>query len=733
MSRPRLELALEKLEPANWKRFEEFASAFLVTDYPNLRTVATPSGDQGRDAELFSSDETQTVLQYSVTHQWASKIRTTATTVHKNFPDAKVLVYVTNQQIGAAADAIKREIKSKHKLLVDIHDRTFFMDRLEGDDHREAVADQLAKDIVDPFLEGRGVIERKAQALTTLEARAALLYLALQWEDDTREKGLTSLAFDALVRSVLRSTHSDSRMPRTEIHKQVCEILDGHEPAFVSKQTDLALGRLSKRLIRHWVKEDQFCLTYDERVRLNDRLAIVENSDIRLNADIASVINAILPADKVLPDAAIDYVASLSRKVIETFLLSRGELFVSALSTGQLHQLGLEQIRHMVLSEAQKSPTKLVDPKLIPTLIESVVGRILLKPSEAVENYLRDLSDAYTLLAFLKQTPDVQGAVKKMFSEGEIWLDTSILLPVFAEELVPVEKSKFRRMLTIARDSGLKLRVTKGVIEEVERHMNRALICSRWQSAGWKGRIPFLLAFYIECGLAQSTFGGWLETFRGENRPEDDIAEYLHQFIGIEVGDLDNDIARMPTDFRIAVKEVWTQIQGARRQKSGSDIDPHLILRLAEHDTQNYVGVLGRRSQEKLSPFGYTCWWLTIDHLAFDIRNQVAGRLGQPPLPSPVMSADFLLNYLSFGPIRGRVAKHSLGTLPLALDPSLIEYLTPELLHVASDARNKSEGLPEHVIRRKVRDALDEARRRIGYVTTQGLKVLSEALIEEIE
>ncbi len=390
MNRPRLELALEKLQPTNWKRFEEFASAFLVTDYPNLRTVATPSGDEGRDAELFSPDETQTVLQYSVTTQWASKIRITATTICKNFPDAKVLIYVTNQQIGAAADALKREIKLKHKLIVDIHDRAFFMDRFEGDDHREAVSDQLAKDIVDPFLEGRGVIEHKAQALTTLEARAALVYLALQWEDDTREKGLSSLAFEALVRSVLRSTHSENRISRTQIHTQICEILDGHDPAFVSKQTDLALGRLSKKLIRHWVKEDEFCLTYDERVRINDRLATVENSDIRLNSDIASVVRAITPVNKTLSDDAIDYVASLSRKVIETFLLSRGELFVSALSTGQLHQLGLEEIRHMVVTEAQKSPTKLVDSKLIPTLVESVVGRILLKPSEAVENYLRD-------------------------------------------------------------------------------------------------------------------------------------------------------------------------------------------------------------------------------------------------------------------------------------------------------------------------------------------------------
>jgi hypothetical protein len=40
--------------------------------------------------------------------------------------------------------------------------------------------------------------------------------------------------------------------------------------------------------------------------------------------------------------------------------------------------------------------------------------------------------------------------------------------------------------------------------------------------------------------------------------------------------------------------------------------------------------------------------------------------------------------------------------------------------------------MPEHVIRRKVRDALDQARRRIGPITMSGVRILSDALAVEV-
>ncbi len=74
----RFRFALKEVEPAQWQRFERLASQFVGDEFGNLRTLASASGDGGRDAELWQpSDDPGVVLQYSVQADWKSKIRRT--------------------------------------------------------------------------------------------------------------------------------------------------------------------------------------------------------------------------------------------------------------------------------------------------------------------------------------------------------------------------------------------------------------------------------------------------------------------------------------------------------------------------------------------------------------------------------------------------------------------------------------------------------------------------------
>jgi len=53
-------------------------------------------------------------------------------------------------------------------------------------------------------------------------------------------------------------------------------------------------------------------------------------------------------------------------------------------------------------------------------------------------------------------------------------------------------------------------------------------------------------------------------------------------------------------------------------------------------------------------------------------------------------------------------------SLPLILDIEMSESMPYDLLGLADKVRKENERLPEYVIRRKVRDAIDRARRRKG-------------------
>ncbi len=78
MEKARFELALERLKASDWERFEVLAREFFAPEFPTLRSTASPSGDLGRDAELFTPDnDTSVAIQISVTKEWSQKIKAT--------------------------------------------------------------------------------------------------------------------------------------------------------------------------------------------------------------------------------------------------------------------------------------------------------------------------------------------------------------------------------------------------------------------------------------------------------------------------------------------------------------------------------------------------------------------------------------------------------------------------------------------------------------------------------
>ena len=293
MRRERFELALERLDHNFWARFEKIASAFLASEFPKLRTVASTSGDGGRDAELFrNADDTTVLFQYSVSKDWKSKIKKTAERINETFPKATLLIYVTNQQIGANADDLKTIIRNENKLYLDIRDKSWFLDRMESSDDRRVTAERLAEEMVDPLLKDRKIIDDTNHLLSDTETRAAYLYLLCQLEDESKEKGLTKLSYEGLIRSVLRGTFSENRMKREQIREEVRKVLASHPAETVDKYTDSALMRMTKKYVRHWKASDEFCLMHEERIRLSESIGKHDHERQALRVLVKEILSA---------------------------------------------------------------------------------------------------------------------------------------------------------------------------------------------------------------------------------------------------------------------------------------------------------------------------------------------------------------------------------------------------------------------------------------------------------
>jgi hypothetical protein len=150
------------------------------------------------------------------------------------------------------------------------------------------------------------------------------------------------------------------------------------------------------------------------------------------------------------------------------------------------------------------------------------------------------------------------------------------------------------------------------------------------------------------------------------------------------------------------------------------------------HDVENYVGVTERRNSEREFALGYTSWWLTLDPAAFAARSVLIDQLPAPVPDSPVMSPDFLANYLALGPQRSRLDKNTERRLPVVFDAGSYE-LPVEILTTASAVREESAHLPERIIMRKVRDAIDKAKRRMGPIAKEGISSVERRIKDQLE
>lgn len=181
---------------------------------------------------------------------------------------------------------------------------------------------------------------------------------------------------------------------------------------------------------------------------MNEHLIEADAQELALRDELGDLVReyaASVNEGSSLDEEEADRLLMRSRRILERFLLSRGEAFAVAVNTGQFKdldsRLDFQDLRDLVIEDFTREPHTGVSAAH--EVVEKVVREVVVEPGAATQRHLRALVDAYTLLAFLQETPDVQKAVKKLFSYGEVWLDTNILLPLFAERLFEEESRQY--------------------------------------------------------------------------------------------------------------------------------------------------------------------------------------------------------------------------------------------------------------------------------------------------
>lgn len=732
MPNPRLQLALEQLPASDWEFFEHFAAEFLVIDYPSLRTTASPHGDLGRDGELFEIDGVPTqMVQYSVTTGWKAKIEQTLERLSTTKPETKVLIYVSPQRIGADADDLKRTLRSKGMTL-DVLDRSYFVERELTHPQRRAAAEEIIERILGPLLRERRVIEHVAEPLASDEAKIAVVHLALDASDEASQKSLTKQCFESLVLAALHETDADHVKPLADVVAEVQSLLPLEEYQRVEGQTASALVRLSRKRgpVKHNAGAGGYHLAFEEQQRLAERSAEFVSSQNALGVELVGALS-----EEVVAGLGEDERFALGgamRTAMEALLLDRGERFASALaSDGDLEALSDDEL-HVVEGALQRQKATSVGTDDA----ADAIMRVLRAPSKEAHAHLQSLSDAYTMFAFLRQTADVQSVANRLFSDGEIWLDTNFVLPLLAETLeYEANRRPYTTIFEAAQESGMSFYVTAGVIEEIETHIVRARSYAVGQSGPWRGTIPFLFVLYMASGEPRESFSAWVEQFRTDSRPLEDVEEYLDEVLQIKRRDLADLADTAPDDVRRTVQEVWAEAHDRRRAAGKTNIDQATMLRLVSHDVENTVGIIQLRKEKPASSLGYRHWWLTLDSVALRLNRALREELGRLAPQSPALDPRYLVRVLRMNAQRAKVTPELRANLPLLSEFRLRERAAQKVVRVAEEVRRQNAGKDERVIRHLVRDKMDEIRTLNGRNEQRPLKAsdLTTAVLDELD
>ena len=727
MTRDRFEFALLHVKPTQWESFEHLASAFLTDEYPALRTLAG-TGDRGRDAVLWQPESDPTVvLQYSIAQEWKDKIKQSAKTIRQHSTEAHVFIYVTSLRVGPKADSLRTTIRDEYGLFLDIRDRTWFLDRQNRSQATISAAESFSAPIVEPLLATSSLVEQTPGVLDASEARIAVVFLAMQWEDGSRDKGLTKLCFEALVKAALRETDNDHRLSRAAVCESVRSVIQHHNPAEVDKYTNSALSRLTKRGIRHWQIEDEFCLSFDERDRHIDSIIRLSLLDFELESELLSLLrrSSIAMELDIESERLRELIPSI-RQVLALFMLRRGEAFAQSVSAGTMVQFTAAEIDEICTT--RNFPSIGIRTADIIQLASITIQDVLVSPSSNVQKHLRTFADGYTLFMFLRQVPNVQSAVRNMFSYGQVWLDTSAVLPLLAEMLLDEDERSYTRTLKAARRAGMRLYVIPGVIQELYHHIKHARQCQQY-GAAWRSRTPFLFSAYLWSGRPAADFKKWTVEFIGSHQPLDDIAEFLAEVAEIQRRPLTAEVQKADQSLRCSIVRYWEGVHEGRSQAADASRDPWVAKQLAEHDVENFLGVvMARRGMSSGGSLGHAHWWLTLDRRAYRAASEICKVEDIEPFDSPVMSYDFLTDYVALGPRRADISKIEERLLPIMLNISRFGEIPDEFLEIADKARDDLTGMSERLVRREIRDRLNQARLRRGPIAREGLDRIEQDL-----
>ena len=455
--------------------FERYANAFLVDDFPELQALGGKR-DGGMDARLYNSEtgKAQWVVQSCVSPSGSArtKVLRTVNALKDNMPE--VLIYCTPAAIGTALDDTKRELRNKYKVVLEICDGPWFVQRQMTSNNRVSLSTQYATEVLAPVLQETQPDKLYNLVLSDKEERVVVQYLEAVNLDRTKNSNLTNGIFDGLIACVTRDSDPPNKAYTEEdIVSAVREMLpSGHSERIKSLVPARIKQLVKKRSLHYDTSAGGYVLSFPHRERVQANINNAQDQEINFLAALNWAVKTTAEDNEIDYEFSVEKITEIGHQCVLWYLNEQSNL--SDPSSDILNILNTEKLVGTFLDSGGSRTVeggKGIDRDIILDLLPHALYQALNSEDEDVAKYLRAKADLFIIRRFLQLTPEVQKACRKLLSRDVLYLDTTILIWCLAEYYSPSERGPLMETLAAARKLDFKLKTWTPYVEELVAHL----------------------------------------------------------------------------------------------------------------------------------------------------------------------------------------------------------------------------------------------------------------------
>ncbi len=657
---------------------QQLMGALLETDFAPVGGFRDRGIDGLEFVHVHSSSDTQKIVhQFSISKRPKEKIENTVKVLNDNDIRFDSLAYSTNMTVRNL-DAIQESIWDQYKVFVRIRDINWFRVSVNNNENAKRVFHTFVEENLHSY-------SRIAHGYDLINVRDSRIYIYLRQSFDSASQStsLKESMIDTLIYLGLEGTDSTLGILRSkhEVLRLVREI-SNFDKLWLEENVTARMKVLSSkplRRIKHHRNSDSYCLPYETRLELAES----QEADSKLYEDFKSQSLYVLREELRARDVKVKDEFSLLERTFHDIYNQQGLEFAQFVESGDGEDAidkSLADIVNKLVDDSNVIPDN--KNRVTPALLHSI-RRIVYNGTDRQKEFLSKLSSTYRMLFMLQMDPQLAGYFEKLAGKLRIYVDTSIIVPAFAEYFLDSRNQRYSNLLKCANEIGVELIITPTAMNELTAHMS---ILKKTYFLRYERKDHIFLnevnLTYVPEIMIRAYY------YARIHGAVEDFQEFYEKFVSWKGGDIFSDLVLWLKDAygihyegeklehdRAEEDELFEILKNYKKSEHQARNDAKQLLHIYKvREASNELGTTGI--------FGYRTWWLTSDTFsqrAFSTIRKSSTRR------NPYIRADFLYNCIMLAPSRNRVSRIFRGLFPTLLGVNISFHIPEDICQAVQE------------------------------------------------